>query len=322
MKYQIVSAALGSMMLTVLSVSPGFAQKPISPTRIVKEVEPNNQSASSPIGITSSRPIEIKGQMFGNDSQDLYALNVGKNIARFRVSMALPRQARWELREDRNGNRRIDRGDRIILNNRNGTVNKAGSKRYLLRIHQPASTPVGGTYRAFIQPIRRVTVKQRRVILTIISASTKRRFDLGFPGTKKSRADFYVKVDVNGKQALKTKTVKNNNRPVFNKTLVTTLPVTTQSIKYKIRLLDSDIGRDDKANISPKNSGNLLGSKHLIFRYRPATGRVSLATGHPIGRRGQAITVKGHGVFTNGIGNRERLKGIPASITFKIDHKD
>ena len=145
----------------------------------------------------------------------------------------------------------------------------------------------------------------RTVKLNVISAKSYGRFDGMFRFGRKnsSKPDFYVKTRINYGSSRKSKTVGNNNTPVFNHKHTKTLYPYGGIIPLSIDLYDSDrSSRDDQADIHPK-----VKLKRLDLVYDLVRNQIRTDDGRVLGKPGQAITVRG-------IGLRRSI----ASVTFVV----
>jgi len=135
----------------------------------------------------------------------------------------------------------------------------------------------------------------KTVKLNVISAKSYGKFDgrIRFGSKNSSKPDFYVKTRINFGSSHKSRTVGNNNTPVFNHKHTKTLYPFGGIIPLSIDLYDSDrSSRDDQANIHPTRAE----LKRLDLVYDLVRNQIRTDTGKVLGKPGQAITVKGYGV--------------------------
>ncbi|MBE9029012.1 hypothetical protein IQ266_04450 [filamentous cyanobacterium LEGE 11480] len=302
MKRQLFTAALlGASMFT----APLMLNQSAAATRIqtiqLKDMEPNNLKPNmQALGAISPKNfLQIKGSVSRFDKTDVQYFPVLPGTKLFSFTLNA-RGASWGLYEDTNKNFQVDRADKLVLFNKNGSVQTSSGKRYLLRVNKSA-TSSSGSYSGsvYTQAVRRsVTVK-------VHSAKAISRFDAKIRFTKKDRADFFAELyRGNAKFPVsRTNKVNDNNSPTFSKVMSDSIAFDAKSLRYRIQLMDADAGFDDEANISPASS------KSLFITYLPEKRQVLGPNGKVIGRSGQRITMQGN-------------SGKRASITFSVNHID
>ena len=157
---------------------------------------------------------------------------------------------------------------------------------YIVMIHNK-SAPGQNDYTMYANTPK--TVK-----LNVISAKSYGKFDgrIRFGSKNSRKPDFYVKTRINHGSSRKSKTVGNNNTPVFNHKHTGTLYPFGGIIPLSIDLYDSDrSSRDDQANIHPDYD-----KKRLDLVYDLVRNQIRTNTGEVLGKPGQAITVRGIGL--------------------------
>lgn len=139
------------------------------------------------------------------------------------------------------------------------------------------------------------TATSKPTPVTVTIHRVKQNDDLDKPtvGITKDRADFYVKIWINGQLYTSKNFSTDDGKP---KDWRFTVPVSSQTTKIRIKLADDDGGafedRDDFVDINPKN-----GKKDLDMVYNTLTGRFS---GDMRGRKGQIVHAKGSGDSSQG----------------------
>ncbi|MBE9029029.1 hypothetical protein IQ266_04540 [filamentous cyanobacterium LEGE 11480] len=146
--------------------------------------------------------------------------------------------------------------------------------------------------------------RSEQVTLTVIKAKALTKFDRKIRFTKRHRPDFYLITRASGHRG-RTRRKNNQDNPTFNHKVVVKPTKSSSGLVFNIQLLDSDIGKDDQADISPDRRKRDLS---VVYTFR--TGKISLfGQRQPVlGRVGEVITVKGD------------AKKNRASLTFKINH--
>ncbi|MBX3118897.1 MAG: hypothetical protein KF784_07505 [Fimbriimonadaceae bacterium] len=130
--------------------------------------------------------------------------------------------------------------------------------------------------------------------VTVTIHRVKQDDDLDKPtfGITKDRADFYVKIWIDGKRWVSKNFSTDDGRP---KDWRFTVPVTSNTTKIRIKLCDDDGGleeQDDFVDINPKDK-----KKDLDLVYNISRGTIS---GDLKGSRGKIIHAKGKGDSSQG----------------------
>ncbi|MEE9356105.1 MAG: C2 domain-containing protein, partial [Methylococcaceae bacterium] len=192
--------------------------------------------------------------------------------------------------EDRNKNKQIDNSDRYLFAVSSGKksikISDKGTQ-YLARVYGKA-----GGYA--ISAITKKTVK-----LNVISAKNYGKFD----GGRNNKPDFYVKTQIYRSKRHQSKTIGNNDNPVFNHRHQETYSPKNGLVPLSIDLYDSDrFSKDDQADIHPSPK-----FKRLDLVYDLYHKQIKTNDGRVLGKPGQAITVKG-----------DRPGNSQASVTFVV----
>jgi hypothetical protein len=248
---------------------------------------------------TANTPFTVSGSVRNNDKGDVFSFTHGAGFSRVNLTFSpgIGGELAMFVVED-NGNGVIDTGDRGLYKGLPTTNSSTHSfvtqpnKTYLVKIGQ-FGNPTGNSYRVILDP--QPADPDRRVVqVTVVNAQAMSDFGDG-------AADFFTKVRINNGTRKESRKFDGQNSPTFNFVVEQSIPFDQQSVDLELSLIDSDVGNDDVADISPD-----FASRLLRLRYVPSTGEVFGFDGRRLGSKNSSITQQGDS-------NSNR-----ASITFKV----
>ncbi len=255
--------------------------------------EDNSRDANQ-VGIfqKGNARIEAHGYVSNTDKIDLYSIKNYESSKTIDWSFYPKTDAmRMYVYKDLNFNQIVDSSDTFLFGlskkNMSKSVYSSYGSNYVAMIHN-TSAPGQNSYSMYVN-------SPMTVRLNVISAKSYGKFDGvalgGFGRKSSSKPDFYVKTRINNGSNLKSRTVGNNNTPVFNHRHTGTLSPFGGIVPLSIDLYDSDRGsRDDRADIHPDYA-----KKRLDLVYDLIRNQIRTDDGRVLGKPGQAITVKGIG---------------------------
>ena len=284
--------AVALSLLSSLLMMGGTAE---ANTTTLKDIENNNYKANQTGALYEyNSKVYVNGQLTNTDKADNFSIvNYGGHdgtIEWFFNSFNGHSKQNLYVWEDRNKNKQIDNSDRYLFAVSSGKTSiKIADKgtQYLARVYGKA-----GSYA--ISAITKKTVR-----LNVISAKNYGKFD----GGRNNKPDFYVKTQIYRTKRHQSKTIGNNNNPVFNHRHQETYSPINGLVPLSIDLYDSDrFSRDDQADIHPSPK-----FKRLDLVYDLLRKQIKTNDGRVLGKPGQAITVKG-----------DRPGNSQASVTFVV----
>ncbi|MBE9029011.1 hypothetical protein IQ266_04445 [filamentous cyanobacterium LEGE 11480] len=321
MQSQPLRTAIFSALFLSTAILQLFAPLPSKAatfTRIIRDREPNNIQANTGT-VVVDQALSISGQLSNRQDSDLYAFTVN-GAAQSLVITSGNNSARlsYAVLEDTNNNGRRDFSDRVVLltsagNNTQRQLNIQGKTRLLFQVFgNSRNSAAAYSFRLLPQKQRRDS--QVGIEIRGANVKTSESFDnRTFSGGRSARADFYVKVNLDRRRLLKTRTIKNNDFPIFNQSAFRKIPGTQGEVKFEITMMDDDFGRDDQADISPGSA------RTFKVRYLIATGEIVGPDNQVLGQMG-AGPLGGNKIspVLRAAGN-DRKRG--ANLFFRIIHK-
>jgi hypothetical protein len=289
MKHQAKNAVALSLLSSLLMMG-GTAEANIN---VLTDIE-NNDSKANKTGFlfeNNSRVLML-GSLSQTDKADTFSIvNYGGHDGTIEWSFTDVNTGKnMQVWEDTNKNKKIDNSDRYLFavssGNKRIKISDKGTQ-YLARVYGKAGDYVMNA------------VVYKTVKLNVISAKNYGKFD----GGRNNKPDFYVKTQIYRSKRHQSKTIGNNNNPVFNHRHQETYSPYNGLVPLSIDLYDSDrFSKDDQADIHPNPK-----SKRLDLVYDLLHKQIRTDDGRVLGKPGQAITVKG-----------DRPGNSQASVTFIV----
>lgn len=258
----------------------------------------NNNSTANQTGVFygANAVLNVNGTVSNTDTTDLYSIKDEGSLNKIDWSFHSNSNAtRMYVFKDVNRNKKYDSSDAILfhMSNKENYKSYYSFKGAMYVVMVARGSTASGQKHYYMNASSPKTVK-----LNVISAKNYGKFDNG-----NNKPDFYVKTQIYHFRRLKSKTIGNNNTPVFNHVHEETHYPERGFIPFSIDLYDSDgRSKDDQADIHPNPKLKRLDLVYDLYR-----NQIKTDDGRVLGKPGQAITVKG-----------DRPGNSQASVTFIV----